>query len=103
MTEATEGAPPQDGAPQDVLDRVLTVMNTIGSAWIFVLMVMIDTDGREDAYEFQVRTVATRLGVEYEVIWPFLPGVQTFTIKVTGSIFRTRVDVTGLPAPKARV
>ena len=44
MTEATEGAPPASGAPQDVLDRILTVMNTIGSAWIFVLMVMIDTD-----------------------------------------------------------
>lgn len=44
MTDRTEGAPPQDGAPQDLLDRVLTVMNTIGSAWIFVLMVMIDTD-----------------------------------------------------------
>lgn len=44
MTEATEGAPPASGAPQDILDRILTVMNTIGSAWIFVLMVMIDTD-----------------------------------------------------------
>ncbi|MBY6154292.1 hypothetical protein KUV47_13800 [Vannielia litorea] len=31
-------------------------------------VVMIDTDGREDAYEFQVRTVAARAGVPYEVI-----------------------------------
>jgi TRAP-type mannitol/chloroaromatic compound transport system permease small subunit len=44
MTELTEGAPPTGGAPQDLLDRVLTVMNTIGSVWIFVLMVLIDTD-----------------------------------------------------------
>ncbi len=44
MTDLTEGAPPISGAPQDLLDRILTVMNTIGSLWIFVLMVMIDTD-----------------------------------------------------------
>lgn len=44
MTDLTEGAPPTSGAPQDILDRVLTVMNTIGSLWIFALMVMIDTD-----------------------------------------------------------
>jgi TRAP-type C4-dicarboxylate transport system permease small subunit len=44
MSEMTQGASSADGAPQDILDRVLTVMNTIGSAWIFVLMVMIDTD-----------------------------------------------------------
>lgn len=44
MTEAIPGAPSADGAPKDILDHVLTVMNTIGSAWIFVLMVMIDTD-----------------------------------------------------------
>ncbi|QDC11104.1 hypothetical protein FHY55_18515 [Oceanicola sp. D3] len=31
-------------------------------------VVMIDTDGREDAYEFQVRTVAQQLGVAYEVV-----------------------------------
>ncbi len=31
-------------------------------------VVMIDTDGREDAHEFQVRTVAARAGVPYEVI-----------------------------------
>jgi TRAP-type mannitol/chloroaromatic compound transport system permease small subunit len=44
MTEETQGASPASDAPQDLLDRVLTVMNTIGSLWIFVLMVMIDTD-----------------------------------------------------------
>lgn len=44
MSDLTEGAPPMAGAPQDLLDRVLTVMNAIGSCWIFVLMVMIDTD-----------------------------------------------------------
>ncbi|MEK9795732.1 MAG: TRAP transporter small permease subunit, partial [Alphaproteobacteria bacterium] len=44
MTVTTEGAPQASGAPQDILDRILTVMNTIGSAWIFVLMIMIDTD-----------------------------------------------------------
>ncbi len=44
MSDLTRGAPPQGGARQDVLDRVLTILNTIGSVWIFVLMVMIDTD-----------------------------------------------------------
>lgn len=44
MSDLADGAPPVSGAPQDILDRVLTVMNTIGSVWIFVLMVMIDTD-----------------------------------------------------------
>ena len=44
MTDLTQGASPAGGAPQDLLDRTLTVMNTIGSLWIFVLMVMIDTD-----------------------------------------------------------
>lgn len=44
MSDLAEGAPQLSGAPQDILDRVLTVMNTIGSLWIFVLMVMIDTD-----------------------------------------------------------
>lgn len=44
MSDLAEGAPPIGGAPKDILDRVLTVMNTIGSLWIFVLMVMIDTD-----------------------------------------------------------
>ena len=44
MTDLTQGASPQGGAPQDILDRVLTIMNTIGSLWIFALMVMIDTD-----------------------------------------------------------
>ncbi|MDH3737775.1 MAG: TRAP transporter small permease [Alphaproteobacteria bacterium] len=44
MSDVTEGAPPAGGAPQDLLDRVLTVLNTIGSVWIFVLMVLIDTD-----------------------------------------------------------
>ena len=44
MTDTTEGAPPISGAPRDLLDRVLTVLNTIGSVWIFVLMVLIDTD-----------------------------------------------------------
>ncbi|MCO6384951.1 MAG: hypothetical protein JXQ91_11120 [Vannielia sp.] len=32
------------------------------------MVVMIDTDRREDRYEFQVRTVAQRLGVDYRVI-----------------------------------
>jgi len=44
MTDLTQGASPAGGAPQDLLDRTLTLMNTIGSLWIFVLMVMIDTD-----------------------------------------------------------
>ncbi len=44
MSDMTEGAPPVGDAPQDILDRVLTVMNTIGSLWIFALMVIIDTD-----------------------------------------------------------
>lgn len=44
MTDLTGGAPSHGGAPNDLLDRVLTVMNTIGSLWIFVLMVLIDTD-----------------------------------------------------------
>lgn len=40
MSDTLQGAPSTDGA----LDRVLTVMNTIGSLWIFAMMVMIDTD-----------------------------------------------------------
>ena len=44
MSDLTQGAPLSGGAPQDLLDRILTVLNTIGSLWIFVLMVMIDTD-----------------------------------------------------------
>lgn len=44
MTDLTGGAPLSGGAPQDLLDRVLTILNTIGSLWIFILMVMIDTD-----------------------------------------------------------
>jgi TRAP-type mannitol/chloroaromatic compound transport system permease small subunit len=44
MTDLTQGASPSGGAPHDLLDRTLTVMNTVGSLWIFVLMVMIDTD-----------------------------------------------------------
>ena len=44
MPEIPHGAPLPSGAPQDLLDRVLTVLNTIGSVWIFILMVMIDTD-----------------------------------------------------------
>ncbi len=31
-----------------------------------------------------------RLGIEYELLWPFLPGTHTFTVKVTGSVFRTQ-------------
>lgn len=38
------GAPPQGGALGTLLDRILSVMNGIGSVWVFVLMVMIDTD-----------------------------------------------------------
>ena len=48
MSDVTEGAPPAGGAPQDLLDRVLTVLNTIGSVWIFVLMVLIDTEEEFD-------------------------------------------------------
>lgn len=44
MSDQTQGAPPQGGALGTLLDKVLTVFNTIGSVWIFVLMVMIDTD-----------------------------------------------------------
>ncbi len=44
MTDLTQGAPPQGGALGSLLDRVLTILNTIGSLWIFVLMVMVDTD-----------------------------------------------------------
>lgn len=32
------------------------------------MVMMIDTDGREDQYEFQVRTVAKSLGVTYRVM-----------------------------------
>lgn len=31
-----------------------------------------------------------RVGIETELIWPFLPGVHTVTIKVTGALFRTQ-------------
>ena len=44
MSDQAEGALPVGGAPQGLLDRILTVMNTIGSLWIFVLMVLIDTE-----------------------------------------------------------
>ena len=44
MSDVTQGASPAGDAPPDILDRVLTIMNTVGSLWIFVLMVMIDTD-----------------------------------------------------------
>lgn len=44
MSENAKGAPPKGGGPGFLLDAVLTVMNTIGSCWVFVLMVMIDTD-----------------------------------------------------------
>lgn len=35
---------PKGGVFSASLDKILTVMNTIGSFWIFVLMIMIDTD-----------------------------------------------------------
>jgi TRAP-type mannitol/chloroaromatic compound transport system permease small subunit len=44
MSDLTQGAPPHGGALSTLLDRILTILNTIGSLWIFVLMVMIDTD-----------------------------------------------------------
>ena len=40
MSDTTLGASPKG----DALDLILTVMNTIGSLWIFAMMVMIDTD-----------------------------------------------------------
>jgi len=52
--DPTNGAPPQGGAPAasrddgslvtKTLDWVLSVLNALGSIWIFVLMVMIDSD-----------------------------------------------------------
>jgi TRAP-type mannitol/chloroaromatic compound transport system permease small subunit len=44
MSETLAKAPPKGGAFSAILDTTLTVMNTIGSFWIFVLMIMIDTD-----------------------------------------------------------
>ncbi len=44
MSDSTLGAPPNGGVLSSSLDRVLTIMNAIGSVWVFVLMVMIDTD-----------------------------------------------------------
>lgn len=42
MSDDILGAPRRGGAPSHILDHVLTGLNTIGSAWIFVLMLMID-------------------------------------------------------------
>ncbi len=44
MSEQPNGAPLSGGALSVGLDRTLTVMNTIGSAWVFVLMLIIDVD-----------------------------------------------------------
>ena len=44
MSDTQIKASPKGGAFSAILDKTLTVMNTIGSFWIFVLMIMIDTD-----------------------------------------------------------
>jgi TRAP-type C4-dicarboxylate transport system permease small subunit len=44
MSETQNKALPKGGAFSAILDKTMTVMNTIGSLWIFVLMIMIDTD-----------------------------------------------------------
>ena len=44
MSDIDNGAPPKSGALSTLLDGTLTTMNTIGSLWVFVLVIMIDTD-----------------------------------------------------------
>jgi len=38
------GASPDGGAPSSILDRISSVMNALGSLWIFVLMILINID-----------------------------------------------------------
>ena len=44
MSETQIGALPKGGALNSLLDNSLTVMNAVGSLWVFFLMVMIDVD-----------------------------------------------------------
>ena len=44
MSETQNGALPRGGALSSLLDNTLTVMNTVGSIWVFVLMLMVDVD-----------------------------------------------------------
>lgn len=44
MSDQANGASPKGGALSDLLNRLLGAMNSIGSAWIFVLMVIICVD-----------------------------------------------------------
>ena len=44
MSEVSARAPSKDGALVTLLNFVLTWMNTIGSLWVFALMVMINVD-----------------------------------------------------------
>ena len=44
MSESPFGAPLQGGAFSAFFNAIVTSMNTLGSIWIFVLMVMIDAD-----------------------------------------------------------
>ncbi len=44
MSDTTRGAPPRGGALSATLDTSLNWMNGLGSAWVFLLMVMIDVD-----------------------------------------------------------
>lgn len=44
MSDTETGAPPKSGALSSLLDAILTGMNTIGSFWVFLLMVMINID-----------------------------------------------------------
>lgn len=38
------GAPPESGPPTTLLDRLLGVLNGVGTVWIFVLMLIINAD-----------------------------------------------------------
>ncbi len=40
----TTGAPPESGPPATPLDRLLGALNGVGTAWIFVLMLIINVD-----------------------------------------------------------
>jgi TRAP-type C4-dicarboxylate transport system permease small subunit len=40
----TKGAPPESGPPVSPLDRLLGALNGVGTAWIFVLMLIINAD-----------------------------------------------------------
>jgi len=44
VSDNQHGAPPKGGALNSLLDGSLTGMNTIGSVWVFLLMIMICVD-----------------------------------------------------------